>query len=226
MPPSTHLSGASITLEEGLSGPVTGEAPPKPQEPHDFDLVTRLLARDETDFREIVERYASRIYRVSYGILRNRAAADEVTQEVFANLNFSVHDFGGRGSLYACLYRIAVNECYEFLRRKRFELAYPRESSDDPEALRIKGPAEGCTTLARTATRSSLLNKLLAWIPEGDRWLLISKESGEFSLAELCRMTGLDENAIKVRLFLVRRGLVAATDWLRSEPTSESTARG
>jgi RNA polymerase sigma-70 factor (ECF subfamily) len=226
MPPSIHRSGASTTLEEMLFAPGTGEAPSRPQKPHEFDLVTRLRARDEAAFREIVERYASRIYKVSCGILRNHAAADEVTQEVFANLYFSVQDFGGRGSLYAWLYRIAVNECYEFLRKKRFEPAYPSGGSDDAEALRIKGPADRCTTLARTATRSDLLNKLLAWIPEEDRWLLISIEAGDFSLAELSRMTGLNENTIKVRLFLVRRGLVAATAWLRSESTIESTAEG
>jgi RNA polymerase sigma-70 factor (ECF subfamily) len=220
MQPSIQRSGASITLEEMLSGPGTAEAPPKQQGPDEVDLVTRLRARDETAFREIVERYASGIYRVSCGILRNRAAADEITQEVFANFYFSIRDFEVSGSLYAWLYRIAVNECYEFLRTKRFEPAYPRGASDDAEALWMEGSADACATLDRTAGRRSLLNKLLAWIPEDDRWLLISREAGGFSLAELSRMTGLSENTIKVRLVLIRRGLVAAKDWLRSEPTA------
>jgi RNA polymerase sigma-70 factor (ECF subfamily) len=207
MPLSIHRSGASITLEEMLSGTRMGEGLPKQQAPHPFGLVTRPRVRDEAVCRETVERYASMIYKVSYGILRDHAAADEVTQEVFANLYFSVQSFGGRGSLFGWLYRIAVNECYKFLRRKRFEPAYPGGTSDD--------------------ARSSLLNKLLAWIPEDDRWLLISRETGGFSLAELARMTGLNENTIRVRLFLVRRGLVAALAWMRSEPkTAQSQIRG
>ncbi len=93
------------------------EARPKRHDPHEDDLIVRLQAHDETAFREIVERYASKIYRVCHGILRNRDHADEVAQEVFAKVYFSIRGFGERSSLYAWIYRIAVNECYGFLRK-------------------------------------------------------------------------------------------------------------
>jgi len=76
------------------------EAPFKHHDAKEADLVARLRAGDEGAFREIVERYASKISRVSYGILRNRDDADEIAQEVFAKVYFSIKGFGGRGSLY------------------------------------------------------------------------------------------------------------------------------
>ena len=91
------------------------EATSKQREPNDAELVARLRARDETAFREIVERYACKIYRVSYGILGNRDDANDVAQEVFAKIYFSIQGFAGRSSFYTWIYRIAVNECWKIL---------------------------------------------------------------------------------------------------------------
>jgi RNA polymerase sigma-70 factor (ECF subfamily) len=192
------------------------QAPYKHHDANELDLVARLQAGDQTAFREIVDRYASKISRVSYGILRNRDDADEIAQEVFAKVYFSIKGFGGRGSLYGWIYRIAVNECYGFLRKKRFKLVYSSDSPDDTLPPLLEAIADVRPTPDRTAMQSDFVNKLLARIPEDDRWLLISKEMEGFSLAELSEMTGLSENTIKVRLFRIRQGLVAAAARLRN----------
>jgi DNA-directed RNA polymerase specialized sigma24 family protein len=54
------------------------------------------------------------------------------------------------------------------------------------------------------------INRLLADVPEDDRWLLIAKEVDGFSIAKLSQMTGLKGNTIKGRLFRVRQALAAA----------------
>ena len=72
----------------------------------------------------------------------------------------------------------------------------------------------------RTAIQRDFINKLLARIPEDDRWLLISKEVEGFSVAKLSEMTGLNESTIKVRLFRVRQTLIAAATRLGSRRRS------
>ena len=198
------------------------EAPFKHHNANEVDLVARLQAGDESAFREIVERYASKISRVAYGILRNLDDADEIAQEVFAKVYFSIQGFGGRGSLYGWIYRIALNECYGLLRKKRLKMVDSSESSDDTPDLRMEAIADRRPTPDRTAMQRDFINKLLARIPEDDRWLLISKEVEGFSLAELSEMTGLPENTIKVRLFRVRQSLVAAAARLRPRRCSSA----
>ena len=192
------------------------QAQAKHQGCDDNDLVARLQARDETAFREIIDRYASKICRVCHGVLHNRDDADEIAQEVFAKVYFSIQAFEGRSSLYAWIYRIAVNECYGFLRKRRFKLLYASDSPDDTLELRLEAIADGHPTPDRTVMQRDLINKLLTRIPEDDRWLLVAKEVEGFSLAELSQMTGLNENTIKVRLYRIRQGLVAAAARLRS----------
>jgi RNA polymerase sigma-70 factor, ECF subfamily len=192
------------------------KAPSQRHDAYELDLVARLQASDERAFREIVERYASKICRVCYGILRNREDADDIAQEVFAKVYFAIQGFGGRSSLYAWIYRIALNQCYGLLRKKRHKLTYSSDFPDDTLIPRMEAIADERATPDRTAMQRDFLNKLLARIPKDDRWLLISKEVEGCSLAELSEMTGLNENTIKVRLFRVRQRLVAAAAHLRA----------
>jgi DNA-directed RNA polymerase specialized sigma24 family protein len=69
------------------------------------ELVQRLKAGYETTFREIVERFGPNIYRVAYAILRNTEDADDIAQEVFAKVFFSIKTFEGRSSLYTWISR-------------------------------------------------------------------------------------------------------------------------
>ncbi len=200
----------SETAHAGTFCAWPSEAHAKPCYPNEAVLVARLQARDEAAFREIVERYGSRICHVSYGILGNRDDADEIAQEVFAKVHFSIQSFVGRSSLYSWIYRITVNECYGLLRKKRVKLVYPGDSPDDTQTRRMETVADGRPAPDRTAIQRDFVNKLLAHLPEDDRWLLISKEVEGFSLAELSQMTGLNVPTIKSRLFRARQGLVAA----------------
>lgn len=185
------------------------EAMSKQSKLTDAELVARLQARDETAFRKIVERYACKIYRVSYGILGNRDDANDVAQEVFAKVFCSIHGFAGRSSLYAWIYRIAVNTCYDFLRKKRLTITYSSDSLDEAQAPRME-IADWRPTPDRSAMQRDFINKLLADVPASGRWLLIAKEVEGFSIAELSQLTGLKENTIKCRLFRMRQALAAA----------------
>jgi RNA polymerase sigma-70 factor (ECF subfamily) len=189
---------------------------PKQNNIDEGEVVARAQAGDEVAFREIVECYASRIYRVAYGILRNRDDADEIAQDVFAKVHFSISAFAGRSSFYSWIHRITINQCYGVLRKKRIKLVHSSDFPDEPLALRIEGVPDGRPTPDRIALQRDFVNKLLACIPEDDRWLLISKEVEGLSVAELSEITGLNPNTIKVRLFRIRQGLVAAAARLRS----------
>ena len=93
-------------------------------------LVKRVQARDEIAFREIVERYQAKVFSIIYGILRNRNDAEDIAQQVFAKIYFSIQNFDFRSSLLTWIYKITVNECYDYLRKKRVrKLVYESDFS-------------------------------------------------------------------------------------------------
>src|SRR5258705_13332195 len=106
-------------------------------------LVRRVQARDEMAFREVVERYQSKVFSIIYGILRNRNDAEDISQQVFAKIYFSIRNFDFRSSLLTWIYKITVNECYDYLRKKRVrKLVYQRDFSDeDAKRMQASEPA-------------------------------------------------------------------------------------
>ncbi len=181
-------------------------------------LVQRVQARDELAFREMVERYEGKVFSIIYGILRNHNDAEDVAQQVFAKIYFSIRSFDFRSSLLTWIYKITVNECYDYLRKRRArKLVYESDFSAE-EARRLK-TAESMVDLAAPVDRQleerDLVVKLLAKVPEQARSLMLLKEVEGHSVEELAAMTGLNENTIKVTLFRTRQKLLKAARRLR-----------
>jgi RNA polymerase sigma-70 factor (ECF subfamily) len=180
-------------------------------------LVRRVQARDELAFREIVERYQSKVFSIIYGILRNHNDAEDIAQQVFAKIYFSIRNFDFRSSLLTWIYKITVNECYDYLRKKRVrKLVYESDfSEEDAHRMEASEPAvDPAIPVDRKLAQQDLVSKLLDKVSAEDRSLILLKEVEGHSVEELAAMTGLNENTIKVKLFRTRQKLLKAAQRL------------
>lgn len=180
-------------------------------------LVRRVQGRDEMAFREVVERYQAKVFSIIFGILRNHNDAEDIAQQVFAKIYFSIGNFDFRSSLLTWIYKITVNECYDYLRKKRVrKLVYESDFSEE-DSLRMENsePAMDRTpNVDSTLEKRDLLVKLLSKVSEEDRTLILLKEVEGHSVEELAGMTGMNENTIKVKLFRTRQKLLKAAQRL------------
>jgi RNA polymerase sigma-70 factor (ECF subfamily) len=183
------------------------------------DLVRRVQSGDHSAFRDLVERYQTKIFSIVYRILRNRQDTEDIAQIVFTKAYFAINSFDCRSSILTWMCRIAVNECYSYLRKRRVRRAFENDSgADDLYADENRfGASPQPSADSRTAARD-LLHKLLARLPEEDRVLLVLKEVEGHSVGELAQMTGATESAIKTRLFRARQKLVEAAGRLSQRP--------
>jgi RNA polymerase sigma-70 factor (ECF subfamily) len=180
-------------------------------------LVRRVQARDEIAFRDIVERYQAKVFSIIYGILRNHNDAEDIAQQVFSKIYFSIQNFDFRSSLLTWIYKITVNECYDYLRKKRVrKLVYESDfSEEDAQRMQNTEAATDQTPAVDTQlARKDLIGKLLSRLSAEDRSLLMLKEVEGHSVEELAQMTGMNENTIKVKLFRARQKLVKASQRL------------
>jgi RNA polymerase sigma-70 factor (ECF subfamily) len=180
-------------------------------------LVRRVQARDEIAFREVVERYQSKVFSIIYGILRNHNDAEDIAQQVFSKIYFSIQSFDFRSSLLTWIYKITVNECYDYLRKKRVrKLVYESDFSEE-DVQRMQNTdtaADQKPPVDTQLAQRDLVVKLLAKLSVEDRSLLLLKEVDGHSVEELAQMTGMNENTIKVKLFRSRQKLVKAAQRL------------
>ena len=119
-------------------------------------LVRRAQAGDETAFREIVERYQSKVFSIIHGIVRQRNDVEDIAQQVFAKVYLSIKSFDFRSSLITWIYKITVNECFDYLRkrkvRKLIEEEDPRRPlTDDQLAAMLQ--AQGIQLTRRTVAK-------------------------------------------------------------------------
>jgi len=181
------------------------------------DLVRRIQAGDEIAFRAIVDRYQSKVFSIIYGVLRNHNDAEDISQQVFSKIYFSIRNFDFRSSLLTWIYKITVNECYDYLRKKRVrKLVYESDfSEDDAQRMEASDPAidPGAPMDTQLANRD-MVAKLLSKVSQEDRSLIMLKEVEGHSVEELAQMTGLNENTIKVKLFRTRQKLLKAAQRL------------
>ena len=180
-------------------------------------LVRRVQARDEMAFGEIVERYQAKVFSIIYGILRNHNDAEDIAQQVFAKIYFSIQSFDFRSSLLTWIYKITVNECYDYLRKKRVrKLVYESDfSEEDAQRMEASDPAvDPAAPMDKQLAQRDLVTKLLSKVSEEDRSLIMLKEVEGHSVEELAAMTGLNENTIKVKLFRTRQKLLKAAQRL------------
>lgn len=185
-------------------------------------LVRRVQARDELAFREIVDRYQTKVYSIIYGILRNHNDAEDIAQQVFSKVYFSIKNFDFRSSLLTWIYKITVNECYDYLRKKRVrKLVYESDFTED-DANKMEGgvAVDGKMPADQSLANRDLILKLLEKISAEDRQLMLLKEVEGHSVEELSQMTGMNENTIKVKLFRARQKLVKAAQRLTGKFTS------
>ncbi len=196
--------------------PVLGLAAGKVEQPvsREVALVRRAQQGDEPAFREIVERYQGKVFSIIHGIVRNRNDVQDIAQQVFTKVFFALRNFDFRSSLVTWIYKITVNECYDYLRKQKVrKLVYEADLSED-DSRRLenredpeRGPAQAAD---RVTEQREYVVQLLQRLSAEEQALLMMKEMEGYSVEELARMNGMNQNTVKVKLFRARQKLIKA----------------
>ncbi len=183
---------------------------------------------DQAAYEQLVKRHQQRVAAVVGGILRRREDVEDVAQQVFIKAYFSLKRFDQRSAFSTWLYKITVNECWDYLRKKRVRpLVYEADLSED-QARQMgsfvtagKAPADSSE---RAAMRQQV-ERLLDQLSEEDRQMMVLKEVEGFSVEEVGEILGLNVNTVKVRLFRARARLVKSLRRRKKENVFAKSAR-
>jgi len=177
--------------------------------------VRRAQAGDQSAYEELVRIHQHRILAVIGGILRNSEDVEDIAQQALVKAYLSLKRFDMRSGFGTWLYKIAVNECWDYFRKKKVRrLVYEADLSEDQLRQMEVTPdsrgdaARGGSDVGRRVEQGDLLNRLLSELEEKDRTMLVMKEVGGFTVEEIGEVLGLNVNTVKVRLFRARARLV------------------
>jgi len=173
----------------------------------DFDLIRRAQKGDEAAFNELVFAYRKRILGTVARLINRPDDVEDVAQEVFLRLFFSLGQLRTPEMFEPWLYRLVVNASYDYLRKRRKRPESRMADLSEQQVLLADADAgEAVDQTEREKARiRETVEALLKNVSEEDRILLLLKEVEGLSLKELEAIYGAKENALKVRLFRARQ---------------------
>ena len=184
------------------------------------ELVKRFQQGEISAFDELVERYQSRIYNITYRYTRNPEDALDLVQEVFIKAFKALGKFQRRSAFYSWLYRVAVNVCVDFLRRKsRQHQPVSLDEVINAEVILLQKRREFLPddAVVRTELRRKISESVLQLPPRQQTVFMLRHRDG-LQLKEIAAAIGRSEGTVKAHLFHANRRMrEMLTPYLRDE---------
>jgi RNA polymerase sigma-70 factor (ECF subfamily) len=172
-------------------------------------------AGDAPAFNRVVLAYRSRVIATIGRMIGRPEDAEDVAQEVFTRLYFTLNKLREPAAFETWLHRMTVNAAYDYLRG-------PRGRSNRREARVVELPETQWALMDAAAARRAhreerehervreQVQELLGAVSEADRILLILREVEELSLQDMEKIYQTNQNALKVRLYRARQRVLKA----------------
>jgi RNA polymerase sigma-70 factor (ECF subfamily) len=195
----------------------------------DEELVARSRSGDAESFNQLINRWERPIYALAYRVIGREEDARDVTQETFLRAFRGLAAFKGQAKFSSWLYRIALNLCRDWIRRKkRSPIATLPEDVELEDLASDAGPAETVEDLVSRRELSELVEAAMARLPEEQRTAIILKEYHGMTFQEIADLQGCPLSTVKTRLYqglsVLRRELAAAN--VMTRPTSPDVVGG
>jgi len=173
----------------------------------EFELLQQAQRGDASAFNQVVTAYRRRILGTISRLIGRPEDVEDVAQEVFLRLYFSLDQLRTPEVFEPWLYRLTVNASYDYLRKSK-RRPESRMSDLSEQQVMMADAAAGSKAQTEEGEKHRVrdtVQSLLASVSEEDRILLTLKEVEGLSLKELEQIYHVNENSLKVRLFRARQ---------------------
>lgn len=134
------------------------------------ELIDRIQRGDSSVFTEIVEQWQKMVYNTALSIVQLEADAEDITQDVFIDVFEKLDKFRGEAQLSTWIYRITVNRCLDFEKKKKrlkngglLKQIFFVKAEDEPVNFNHPG------VLLDNKEKAAVLFKALKKLPENQR---------------------------------------------------------
>jgi len=170
-------------------------------------VLEQARSGDDVAFNQLIQAYRKRIFGTIARIINRPQDVEDVAQEVFVRLYFSLKQLRATEVFEPWLYRLTINASYDYLRKNKRRADAPL--ADFSEEMMLLADAGASTENFQEERRQKGIRDLIDWlftqVSNEDRVLLTLKEVEGLSLKELQDIYEVNENALKVRLFRARQ---------------------
>ena len=172
-------------------------------------IIEKVLGGDANAFEELVLKYEKTVYNLALRMVGDRDDASDMTQEAFIKAYGSLSSFRGDSKFSVWIYRITTNVCLDFLRSKSRKQQVSLTVSDDDEDAQLDIPDPKADPEQQLIKKISMqsVEEGLKTLPDKQRQILVMRELGGMSYAEIGAALSHEEGTVKSRIFRARKRL-------------------
>jgi len=177
----------------------------------DSEKVERALQGDQQAYTELLGKYRGAIFNLVFKMVKNKEEAEDLVQETFVKAFSALPSFDERFAFSTWLFKIATNNCIDYLRKKKlktFSIDKPTESKEGEIKQSfedVKSPDPEATTIEKEKT--SLIELAIESLPLKYRDAIILRHKEDKSYEEISEILNLPIGTVKARIFRAREKL-------------------
>lgn len=175
------------------------------------EIISRLKKNDEKAFQILVDLFSKKVYNSCIGMLQNTEDAEDVSQEIFITIHTNIHLFKEESSLSTWIYRISINKCLEFIRKKnrkkRSGIFKSIFSSDGEKAIENHSDFSHPGIQLENQERAKILFEAIDKLSEQQRTAYILHKIDQVSYNEIAEIMELSLSAVESLLFRAKQNL-------------------
>ncbi|MDI3516340.1 MAG: hypothetical protein PWP09_406 [Thermotogota bacterium] len=167
-------------------------------------LIQGLKKRDKEAFERFFYEYAPRIGSIAKSYL-GTDDVDDIVQEVFIHILKGIKRFRGESKLSTWLYRITINVCNDFLKKRKRHIEELVDFGDEEEPPYFE-PASDTDVVKEVLEELSMdaMNRIMEKLSPSDRLLITMRDVDGLSYEEMANILGVPIGTVKSRLHYAR----------------------
>ena len=173
---------------------------------HDFLLVQRARSGDQKAYADLLGRYRDAIYFMLLKMVNNPSDAEDLTIEAFGKAFKNIGQYTPNFAFSTWLFKIATNNCIDFIRKKRAATISLDQSNDDPDSASVTIQSDTPDPEAHliNSQKIKLLRDVVNKLKPRYRTLVELRYFKEYSYEEISQELELPIGTVKAQLFRAR----------------------
>jgi RNA polymerase sigma-70 factor (ECF subfamily) len=174
-------------------------------------FIRQLREGDLSAYRELVSQTSGRIYNIALGLLQNKEDAEDITQEVFAEVYQSVSRFNERSKLSTWIYRITVSKSLELIRsrnrKKRSATLFSLFGKENHLEVAGTSPFYHPGVKLENKERAAVLFCAIEKLPVSQRTAFTLHKLENLSYAEIAEIMDVSLSSVESLMFRAKQNL-------------------
>ncbi|WP_430811334.1 MULTISPECIES: RNA polymerase sigma factor [unclassified Carboxylicivirga] len=175
---------------------------------YDLDLVEYAVKGDQRAFAELMGRYRDAIYFMLLKMVNNKSDAEDLTIEAFGKAFKNIHQYSPNYAFSTWLFKIASNNCIDFLRKKRNNIVSIdgglNDDKDNDQPIHLKDETPDPEEHLIKQQKKVLMRTVVKKLKPRYRILIELRYFKEFSYEEIAEELDLPLGTVKAQLFRAR----------------------